>query len=176
MHHYRVCRTHMYLAYHAAPQSAFRITCTAHLPASVREVPLFCVYSLRAKMRVLVLSVLAWGTSAADCEGSWSEWGECSHVCGSEGTWTRTFHVASAASDDGAECPETSESPQEAPCNRHQCGCTHLHCNYDGAIKVSHVGALEEWGTQHRCNMVQAGGSSARSCHCICGTPGRPRD
>ena len=51
-----------------------------------------------------------------DCEGEWSDFGECSEVCG-PGTRTRQFHITMAAQYGGA-CPEAGDgSVQSEDCN-----------------------------------------------------------
>lgn len=110
------------------------------------------------------------------------EWGECSHVCGNEGTWQRTFRVEIEAAHGGLQCDHKYGDTQERPCNRHKCGCSHLHCVFESkvpgdaantAIITHHMGKHEKWGTQHKCKMVRdviKYGPHSR-CHCLCGDP-----
>lgn len=50
--------------------------------------------------------------------GEWSEWSECSKLCGG-GTRSRTRVVEASDSADTTSCPP---SEQSVPCNLHDCG------------------------------------------------------
>jgi hypothetical protein len=52
---------------------------------------------------------------AVDCVGAWGAWSTCDATCGI-GSATRSFEVAVAAWDGGAECTFAQGTTQEAPC------------------------------------------------------------
>jgi hypothetical protein len=52
-----------------------------------------------------------------DCEGQWSNWGECSHSCGTFGTSTRLFDVTQESEFGGANCMMDDNSIDDRSCN-----------------------------------------------------------
>jgi len=72
----------------------------------------------------------------------------------------------------GEELAPKHSTLERRPCNRHQCGCSHLKCRYKSnsaggkSIRTEHFGQLEQWGTQHKCKM-----HGDDDCRCICGDP-----
>jgi len=66
-----------------------------------------------------------------DCVGAWSDFSSCSHVCGEEGKWVRVYSISVQAAHGGLECPHEHDEVEEASCNRHQCGCSHVHCLFE---------------------------------------------
>eukprot|EP01043_Picozoa_sp_COSAG02_P012118 COSAG02_NODE_461_length_21848_cov_235.681043_7_plen_1409_part_00 len=82
-----------------------------------------------------------------DCVGSWSEYGECSHTCGTDGVQQRTYTIARIASNGGVACPQQAGATDSQPCN------TEIQCPVD---------CEGEWGDFGPCSEVCGPGSTIR--------------
>ena len=109
---------------------------------------------------------------------------------GTDGTWSRTYHKQTFAAHGGLPCSD-ADTGEEIPdghtetggCNRHRCGCSHVHCEFDGgkdsasAISVRHfspknygsqlpgLAEREEKGTVHHCHLID---KTHHTCACLC--------
>ena len=66
-----------------------------------------------------------------DCQGNWSEWGECSEECGG-GTQTSTFTRTRGPEHGGKACPDPTTKTRE--------------CNTEACTPVDCQGNWSEWG------------------------------
>merc|ERR1712070_137286 len=78
-----------------------------------------------------------------NCEGKWDDWSSCSRACGSEGKWLRVYKVTREAAHGGKQCPHKDGEVEEASCNRHECGCNHVHCLYERKEVYVNAGRLK---------------------------------
>jgi len=80
-----------------------------------------------------------------NCEGSWSDYGECSATCGG-GTQTRVFTIVTPAQVGGAECERPDGSTEERDCNTQSCP----------------VDCRGSWGQFGACSVTCGGGTQMR--------------
>jgi hypothetical protein len=73
-----------------------------------------------------------------DCLGSWSDYGECSHLCGPDGAQQRTFTISQVASNGGSACAQEAGDMESQTCN------TEIQCPVDCEGEWSDFGACSE--------------------------------
>jgi len=78
-----------------------------------------------------------------DCQGKWDDWSSCSRACGTEGKWLRVYNVTQDAANGGKACPHYHGEVEEASCNRHTCGCNHVHCLFERKEVYVNAGRLK---------------------------------
>jgi hypothetical protein len=115
---------------------------------------------------------------AVDCQGSWSEFGDCSHACGASGLQQRTFTVSVVASHGGAACSAPAGAVQSEPCN------TEIQCPVDCEGEWSDFGECSTvcgpgtWTRQFQitaaaqyggnCSEAAAGSEQSEECNNFC--------
>lgn len=70
-------------------------------------------------------------TKKVDCVGKFDDYSSCSRACGTEGKWVRVYKVTQEAANGGKQCPHEHGEVEESACNRHECGCSHVHCMFE---------------------------------------------
>lgn len=81
-----------------------------------------------------------------DCQGSWSEWGDCSVACGT-GTHTRTWTQSVAAANGGQACPQVDQAEETGNCNTQNCP----------------VNCVGSWSAYGACSATCGSGSQTRT-------------
>lgn len=84
-----------------------------------------------------------------DCDGSWSNWGECSATCGS-GSRTQTFKIQLFASNGGVSCPASDGNIKSKDCT------TSISCQ-------GSVDCQGDWSSWTICDASCGGGVQRRS-------------
>ena len=113
---------------------------------------------------------------SVNCEGSWSDFGECSVTCGG-GTQTRAYTVTTQPQYGGTPCPDTLEESQ--PCNTQACAsgvvanatCSTVSVDCpDGYLYKTDSAAAECSGPT--CDVVTGGVDLGTCCEQGCTSPG----
>ena len=83
-----------------------------------------------------------------DCVGDYESFGACTETCGPNGVQTRSFIIATSASNGGTACTLAAGDADTQPCN------TDISCPVDC------TGAMAAWDT---CTLLCGGGTQGRS-------------